>query len=116
MPVQMRSSANRHFAITGTPTDCVLLAIYEIMSEKPTMLLSGINRGANLGEDITYSGTAAAAREGTLIGIPSVALSQVFTPRATVPWEPAETNTTIVLSALLDATLEPNCLFILYTP
>ncbi len=85
MPVRVRKRDDRHFAITGTPTDCVLLAIYEIMSEKPTMLLSGINRGANLGEDITYSGTAAAAMEGALIGIPSVALSQVFTPRATVP-------------------------------
>ncbi len=108
MPVRVRKRDDRHFAITGTPTDCVLLAIYEIMSEKPTMLLSGINRGANLGEDITYSGTAAAAMEGALIGIPSVALSQVFTPRATVPWETAETYTPIVLAALLDAEWEPN--------
>src|SRR5258708_14607743 len=108
MPVRVRKRDDRHFAITGTPTDCVLLAIYEIMSEKPTMLLSGINRGANLGEDITYSGTAAAAMEGALIAIPSVALSQVFTPRATVPLETADTYTPIVLADLLDAEWEPN--------
>ena len=63
----------------------MLLAIYEIMDMRPTILLSGINRGANLAEDITYSGTAAAAMEGALLGLPSVALSQAFTPLGYVP-------------------------------
>src|SRR6266849_1810525 len=63
IPVRVREIDSRHFAIKGTPTDCALLAIYEIMKMRPTILLSGINRGANLAEDITYSGTAAAAME-----------------------------------------------------
>lgn len=108
VPVRVRQRDDRHFAVKGTPTDCVLLGIYEIMSDMPTMLLSGINRGANLGEDITYSGTAAAAMEGALMGIPSVALSQVFAPRATVPWDTAEKYTPLVLEALLEADWQPN--------
>jgi 5'-nucleotidase len=108
VPVRVRKRDDRHFAIKGTPTDCVLLGIYEIMSQKPTLLLSGINRGANLGEDITYSGTAAAAMEGALMGIPAVALSQVFAPRATVPWDTAEHYAPIVLEALVEAEWPPN--------
>jgi 5'-nucleotidase len=108
VPVRVRRRDERHFAIKGTPTDCVLLGIYEIMTERPTLLLSGINRGANLGEDIIYSGTAAAAMEGALLGIPSVALSQVFAPRAKVPWDTAERYTPIVLEALMEAEWQPN--------
>ncbi len=101
IPVRVRELDERHFAVKGTPTDCALLAIYEIMKEKPTLLLSGINRGANLAEDITYSGTVAVAMEGALLGIPSIALSQVFLPRGTVRWETAETYTPVVLERLL---------------
>ena len=77
IPVRVREIDSRHFAIKGTPTDCALLAIYEIMKMRPTILLSGINRGANLAEDMTYSGTAAAGMEGALLGVPSVALSRL---------------------------------------
>ena len=110
IPVRVRELDERHFAIKGTPTDCALLAVYEIMNERPTVLLSGINRGANLAEDITYSGTVAAALEGALLGIPSIALSQVFTPRGKVPWETAEKYTPIVLEQLLAARWHPNTL------
>lgn len=65
------------FAVTGTPTDCVNLAVNGLLSERPWLVVSGINRGANLGDDITYSGTVSAAMEGTLLGIPSVAISLV---------------------------------------
>ncbi len=65
------------FVTDGTPTDCVLLALYCLMPEKPDLLFSGINRGANLGDDITYSGTVSAAMEGLIHGIPSIAVSQV---------------------------------------
>jgi 5'-nucleotidase len=108
IPVRVRELDDRHFAIKGTPTDCALLAIYEIMKERPTLLLSGINRGANLAEDITYSGTAAAAMEGALLGVPSIALSQVFTRRGTVPWETAEKYTPVVLERLLAVEWHPN--------
>jgi 5'/3'-nucleotidase len=71
---------NRHeenvFSVDGTPTDCVNLGILNLLPERPGLVVSGINRGMNLGDDITYSGTVAAAFEGTLLGIPSFAVSQ----------------------------------------
>ena len=109
IPVRVRELDERHFAIKGTPTDCALLAIYEIMKERrPTVLLSGINRGANLAEDITYSGTVAPAMEGALLGIRAIALSQVFTPRGKVPWETAEKYAPIVIERLLAAEWHPH--------
>lgn len=78
-PVRVREHGPRRFSVTGTPTDSVMLAIGKIMGDqKPDLLLSGVNRGANLGDDITYSGTVAAAMEGTLAGIKSIAMSQVY--------------------------------------
>jgi len=65
----------RFFAVDGTPTDCVLLGTSKIMPERPNLIVSGINLGENLGEDITYSGTVSAAIEGTILGIPSFAIS-----------------------------------------
>jgi 5'-nucleotidase len=61
--------------VEGTPTDCVLLAVKEILDRKPDLVVSGINKGPNLGEDVLYSGTVAAAMEGALLGIPAVAFS-----------------------------------------
>jgi len=65
------------FAVDGTPTDCINLALNGLLSERPWLVVSGINRGANLGDDITYSGTVSAAMEAVLLGIPAVAFSQV---------------------------------------
>ncbi len=108
IPIRVRKIDDRHFAIKGTPTDCALLAIYELMGDKkPTVLLSGINRGANLAEDITYSGTAAAAMEGALLGVRSIALSQVFTIGKTVYWETAKQYARPVLEKLLACDWEP---------
>lgn len=78
-PLRMRKVGERRYAVLGTPTDCVMLAVYHLMrgQKRPDLILSGINLGANLGEDVTYSGTVAAAIEGTLLGIRSIALSQV---------------------------------------
>lgn len=67
----------RVFACDGTPTDCVLLGIYELCASRPDLVVSGINRGANLGDDITYSGTVSGAMEGLIHGIPSFAISLV---------------------------------------
>jgi 5'-nucleotidase len=90
MPLRIREVGPKRFAVRGTPTDCVMLAINHIMKGRaPTLILSGVNRGGNLGEDVTYSGTIAAAMEGTLLGIPSMALSQTYLDRDYVIWETA---------------------------
>jgi 5'-nucleotidase len=100
-PLRIRRISARRFAIDGTPTDCVLLGVRQIMRDNPPdIVLSGVNRGGNLGEDITYSGTVAAAMEGTLLGIPSVALSQHYQDRQQVPWKTAEVWTAKVLEVL----------------
>ncbi|MBC2670940.1 5'/3'-nucleotidase SurE [Novosphingobium piscinae] len=78
-PVRLRQHAERRFSVSGTPTDAVTMALRKVLPAAPDLILSGVNRGANLGDDVTYSGTVAAAMEGTLAGIPSIALSQVYT-------------------------------------
>lgn len=74
-PLRVEQVGPRQFAVDGTPTDCVTLAVNGILPAKPDLVFSGINKGGNLGEDVTYSGTVSAAMEGTLLGIPSVAIS-----------------------------------------
>lgn len=76
-PLRATEVAPRWYAVDGTPTDCVTLGVMGMLKEKPDLLASGINLGANLGDDITYSGTVSAAFEGTLLGIPSFAISAV---------------------------------------
>lgn len=74
-PLRCEKVDKNWYAVDGTPTSCVYIGIHAIMKEKPDMVLGGINRGPNLGEDITYSGTVSIAMEGALLGIPSVAFS-----------------------------------------
>jgi 5'-nucleotidase len=96
-PLRIRKVGERRFAVDGTPTDAVLLAIGHILKDrKPTICFSGVNRGANLGDDVTYSGTVAAAMEATLLGVPAIAFSQVFTNRDVVHWKTAEKFVPIV--------------------
>lgn len=78
-PVRYRQIDEKFFSVKGTPTDCVMMATHTLMPEKPTLLLSGVNRGVNLAEDMTYSGTISAAMEGTICNIPSIAFSQEVT-------------------------------------
>lgn len=78
-PLRVNQQGDRHYSVDGTPTDCVNLGILNLLSDRPALVVSGINRGLNLGDDITYSGTVAAAFEGTLLGIPSFAISQEVT-------------------------------------
>ncbi len=80
-PVRIIKHSERVFAATGTPADCIFLGVYEVLKGKPDMIVSGINAGANLGTDVHYSGTVAAAREGALMNIPSYAVSLVETKR-----------------------------------
>jgi 5'-nucleotidase len=77
-PLRLRQVAERHFAVKGTPTDCVIMGARHIMKDIPELVLSGVNRGRNCAEDVTYSGTVAGAMEGTVLGIPSFALSQAY--------------------------------------
>jgi 5'-nucleotidase len=74
-PLRLNPVRERWFAVNGTPTDCVNLAILGFLPEAPVLVLSGINHGSNLGDDVTYSGTVSAAMEGTLLGVPSMAVS-----------------------------------------
>ena len=76
-PLRLEQIEDKVYSVNGTPTDCINLAINGILSEKPDIVVSGINKGGNLGDDVTYSGTVSAAFEGTLLGIPSFAVSQV---------------------------------------
>lgn len=78
-PIRLRRIDDRRFAVRGTPTDCVMMAIGLVMKDhRPDLILSGVNRGCNLAEDVTYSGTVSAAMEGCLAGVRSVALSQTM--------------------------------------
>jgi 5'-nucleotidase len=76
-PLKVETLAEDIFSVNGTPTDCVTLGINKLLPEKPALVVSGINKGANLGDDITYSGTVSAAIEGTILGIPSIAVSLI---------------------------------------
>jgi 5'-nucleotidase len=76
-PLRAVPMGERRFAVNGTPSDCVNLAVLGILPEPPVLVVSGINHGSNLGDDVTYSGTVSAAMEGTLLGVPSMAVSQV---------------------------------------
>src|SRR4030095_4583496 len=76
-PLRPHQLGERRFAVNGTPADCVNLAVLGFLPAPPVLIVSGINHGANLGEDVTYSGTIAAATEGTILGVPSVAVSLV---------------------------------------
>ena len=76
-PLRARRSTDGGWIVDGTPTDCVLLAVNDLMPERPDVCVSGVNHGANMGEDVLYSGTVAAAMEATVMGIPAVAISYV---------------------------------------
>jgi 5'-nucleotidase len=90
-PLRTRRLSERHYAIDGTPTDCVLLALQNLLEEeKIDLILSGVNHGHNLGEDVTYSGTIAAAMEATLLQVPAIAFSQACHERHPVKWKTAE--------------------------
>jgi 5'/3'-nucleotidase len=75
-PLRIHEMGKRMYAVNGTPVDCVNLALLNILPKRPHLLVSGINKGVNLGDDVLYSGTVSAAVEGTILGIPSMAVSQ----------------------------------------
>ena len=89
-PLRVSQKEERRFSVSGTPGDCVVMAVRHLMvSGRPDLILSGINRGANLGIETVFSGTVGAAMTGMLLGIPSMALSQTFSDRNAVRWDTA---------------------------
>jgi len=104
-PLRVRHIDERTFALNGTPTDCTLMGIAKLIKGKqPDLVLSGVNRGQNIADDVTYSGTIAGAMEGSCAGIPSIALSQAFAgDRGNEPkWQTAHTFAPQIVSRLLD--------------
>lgn len=113
-PLRLRRFADRRYAVAGTPTDAVMMALAKIMADgPPDLILSGVNRGANLAEDVTYSGTVSAAMEGALAGIRSIALSQVYARQGmgdAVPFDAAIGWGARVLAPLIDMDWAPRTL------
>ena len=105
-PLRVREHGPQHYSVSGTPTDAVMMAIGHLMKDnKPDLLLSGVNRGANLGEDVTYSGTVSAAMEGAISGIRSIALSQVYAKEGlgdSIPFDASAAWGERVVRALLE--------------
>jgi 5'-nucleotidase len=104
-PLRVNRLGDRRFAVTGTPTDCVVLAVNDLMPEKPDLVLSGVNRGHNVGEDVSYSGTVAGALQGMAFGIRSIALSQSlerFHDEVVAHFETAEAYAPAIIHRLLE--------------
>ncbi len=112
-PLRLRHVSPNRYAVKGTPTDCVIMGVRRIMRDNPPdLVLSGINCGHNLAEDVTYSGTIAAAMEGTLLGVRSFALSQGYPPgqRDKAPYDCAEAHGAGIIRHLLEESLDPGVL------
>lgn len=110
-PLRIRKIKDQCYAVDGTPTDCVMLAVQHILKDnKPTLCLSGVNGGGNLGEDVTYSGTIAAAMEATLLGVPSIALSQHINHPRPAHWSTAEAFAPKVIRQLVKVEWPKNTL------
>lgn len=102
-PLRVRRIGERRFAVSGTPTDCVMLAISELMGDaRPDLVLSGVNRGANLAEDVSMSGTVAGAIEAMAMGVPGIALSQTSWPEQERQYAPAETFAPGIIKRLME--------------
>ncbi|KRE12438.1 stationary phase survival protein SurE [Bosea sp. Root483D1] len=118
-PLRLRQIEEKRFAVQGTPTDCVIMAVRSVMAEmKPDLVLSGVNRGQNVAEDVTYSGTIAAAMEGTLLGIPSIAVSQAYMAgdRTSIIWDCALQHAPGIIRRLLEEGIPDGILFNLNFP
>ena len=118
-PLRVNRLGERRFAVTGTPTDCVVLAVNDLMPDKPDLVLSGVNRGHNVGEDCSYSGTVAGALQGMAFGIRSIALSQSlerFHDEVTAHWETAEAYAPGIIARLLDQSWQPGVVMNLNFP
>lgn len=104
-PLRVRDAGERRHAVGGTPTDCVIMAVRELMPEPPDLVLSGVNAGLNIADDVTYSGTVAGAIEATLLGIPAIALSQGYDwfGQGDIPFATAEAHAPGLIRRLVEA-------------
>jgi 5'-nucleotidase len=105
-PLRLRQIDERHYAVSGTPTDCVMMGCLHLLADhRPGLILSGVNWGSNLGGDITYSGTIAGAMEGCALGIPAIALSQAYDEedRKTIDWSAGEVHGPALVRRLVAA-------------
>ena len=104
-PLRLREINAKKFALRGTPTDCVIMAVRELLPEPPDLILSGVNSGQNIADDVSYSGTVAGAIEGSMLGIRAIALSQAYSwdeGLRNVPWHTAETLAPGIIAGLID--------------
>jgi 5'-nucleotidase len=104
-PLRLRKISERRYAVTGTPTDCVMMAALHILKEQPPeLILSGVNWGSNMADDVTYSGTIAGAMEGCALGIPSIAMSQAGDEdsREKIDWSPGEVHAPALIRRLTE--------------
>jgi 5'-nucleotidase len=112
-PLRLRQVGERRYAVTGTPTDCVMMGCLHVLKDKPPeLILSGVNMGSNVADDVTYSGTVAGAMEGCALGLPAIALSQELGEggRLDVDWSAAETHGPALVKRLLAAGWPPGTL------
>ena len=101
-PIRINKFSDTEYSVDGTPTDCVMMALNYIFKDSPPdLILSGVNRGGNLGEDVLYSGTVAAASEATLLGVRSIALSQCILDANEIYWDTAEKLAPEIIKKLL---------------
>lgn len=101
-PLRLRRFDERRFSVDGSPADCVMMGVRHVMAEGGVdLVLSGVNRGANLADDVTYSGTVAAAMEGTLLGVRSIAFSQEYRRDERIQWDTARSHGAEVARRLL---------------
>jgi 5'-nucleotidase len=110
-PLRMRKVRDQTYAVRGTPTDCVIMGVRHLLPEPPDLILSGVNSGSNVADDVTYSGTIAGAMEGTLLGVRSIALSQGYSVTEdgrTVKWETTEKHAPELLRKLIALPLPEN--------
>lgn len=115
-PLRVYELGERRLVVDGTPTDCVCLAVNALLDKKPDLLISGINMGGNMGDDITYSGTVSAAWEGTLLGIPSFAISMLSDNQEVFHFKPAVVFACRMARAILKYGLPPNTLLNVNVP
>lgn len=104
-PLRLREISTQKFALTGSPTDCIIMGVRKLLPEKPDLILSGVNSGENICDYVTYSGTVAGAMEGSLLGIKSIALSQAYmfdSGIKTIPWQTAEDHSPAIIKKLID--------------
>ena len=110
IPLRVRKLDDRRFAVAGTPTDCVVLAVNDLMPERPDLVLSGVTRGHHVGEDCSSSGTVAGALQGMAFGIRSIALSQSlerFHDTVRAHWETAEAYGPAIVQRLMEVGCRP---------